>query len=118
MERATGGIFEIVCVFDFSDATEVLSTMWWRGFLSRGLSARLENAKVFSLLITSLSANEFTSLFSTACYGQAPFIANEAGIGYEGISTFSIPSFCDQLVTILAIPGANKGADTSHRAQD
>ncbi len=67
MERTTGGISGIVCVFDFSDATEVLSTMWWRGLLSRGLSALLENATVFFLLITSLSVNEFTSLFSTAC---------------------------------------------------
>jgi len=92
MASGAGGISGIVCVSDLSNATEVLSTMWWTGFLSRGLSALLENAKVFSLLITSLSANEFTSLFSTACYWQASFIANEAGIGYEGISTFSISS--------------------------
>ena len=90
MERATGVISGIVCVSDLSDATEVLSTMWWRGLLSRGLSALLENATVFSLFVTSLRANEFTSLFSPASYGQASSSANEAGIGYEGISTFSI----------------------------
>ena len=90
MEWATGGIPGIFCVSDLSDAIEVLSTMWWRGLLSRGLSALLENATVFSLFVTSLRANEFTSLFSTACYGQASSIANEAGIGQEGISTFSI----------------------------
>jgi len=63
MERATGGASGIVCVFDLSNATEVLSTMWWTGFLSRGLSALLENTTVCSLFVTSLSVNEFTSLF-------------------------------------------------------
>jgi len=63
MERATVGVSGIIYVFDLSDATEVLCTMWWRGLLSRGLSALLENATVSSLLLTSLSVNEFTSLF-------------------------------------------------------
>lgn len=44
MERATGVISEIVRVFDLSDATEVLSRMWWRG-----LRALIENPVVFSL---------------------------------------------------------------------
>ena len=65
----TGGISEIACVSDLSNATEVLSTVRWRDLLSRGLSALLENATVFSLFITSLSANEFVSLSLTACYG-------------------------------------------------
>lgn len=81
MERDTGGVAGIVCVSDFSNAAGALSTMWWRDFLSRGLSALPENATVSSLFITGLSANEFSCLFSTACYGQAPFIANEAGVG-------------------------------------
>ncbi len=81
MERSTGGISGIVCVSGPSDATEVLSTVWWRDLLPRGLSALLEKVTVFPFLVTSLRVNEVTSLFWTACYGQAPFITNEAGIG-------------------------------------
>ena len=68
MERSTGRISEIVCVSYLSDATEVLSTVFWRGLQSRVMSALIENVTVFSLLVTSLSANEFVSLFLTACY--------------------------------------------------
>jgi len=92
MEGPTGVISGIVCVFDFFDAAEVLSTMLWRAFLLRGRSVLVEDITVFSFPIASLSANEFVSLFSTASYGQASFIANETGIGYEGISTSSISS--------------------------
>ncbi len=81
MKRARGGISGIFCVFDLFDATEVLSRISEKDLLSRDLSALLENVTVFSVFITSLSANEFVSLFLTGCYGQAPFIANEAGIG-------------------------------------
>ncbi len=95
MEWATGGISGIVHVSDLSDAAEVSSKISRRGLLTRGLNALLENPTVSSLLTTNLSANEFTSLFSTACYGQASFIANEAGKGIRGFqhSLFLLPSF-------------------------
>ena len=86
MDRVTGVLPGIAGV------SKVLSTILRKGLLSRGLSALIENATVFSLLTTGLSVNEFATFFSTACYGQAPFIANEAGIGYEGILRFSITS--------------------------
>ena len=52
---------------------------------TRDLSAVPENATVFSLLILSLSANEFATFFSTASYGQAFPMTNEIGMGYVGI---------------------------------
>ena len=59
-------------------------------FSARGLSAGPENATEFSLLILSLNANEFATFFSTASYGQAFPMTNEVGMGYVGISIFSI----------------------------
>ena len=81
MERSTGDISGIVCVSYLSDATEVLSTVFWRGLLSRNLSALIENVTAFLLLVTRPSTNEFVSLFLTACYEQALFIANRSGVG-------------------------------------
>ncbi len=86
----TGGISEIVRFSDLSNATEVSPTVWRRDLLRRGLSAPLEKVRVFPFLVTRLSVNEFTSLLSVACYQQACFVVNEAGIGWEGISTSSI----------------------------